>query len=128
VNDLGVTEVWQPAFKQINSITNGFFSVGDNPQGDFRRANYTLTDDLHYVLGKHNIAFGYHGEVGKIGVNNLYRQPSNFTFNANNTNDATLNFLLGYVSEFTQASGQFFNARENSTALTSRTVGRLRTG
>jgi hypothetical protein len=112
VNDLGVAEVWQPAFKQINSITNGFFSVGDNPQGFFRRSNYTLTDDLHYVWGKHNVAFGYHGEIGKVDVDNLYRQPSNFTFNANNTNDATLSFLLGYVYEFTQASGQFFNARD----------------
>ncbi len=112
VNDLGVAEVWQPAFKQINSITNGFFSVGDNPQGFFRRSNYTLTDDLHYVRGKHNIAFGYHGEIGKVDVDNLYRQPSNFTFNANNTYDATLSFLLGYVYEFTQASGQFFNARD----------------
>jgi hypothetical protein len=108
--DLGVN-IWQPAFKQINSITNGLFTVGDNPQGFFRRANYTLTDDLHFQLGNHNIAVGYHGEVSKVDVNNLYRQPGNFTFNANNTNDATASFLFGYVEEFSQASGQFFNGR-----------------
>jgi hypothetical protein len=111
VADLGVN-IWQPAFKQINSIAaTGYFSIGDNPQGFFRRANYTLTDDLHISRGNHNIAFGYHGEVAKVDVNNLYRQPGNFTFNANNTNDAIASFLFGYVEEFSQASGQFFNAR-----------------
>src|SRR3984885_330619 len=109
--DLGVN-IWQPAFKQINSIAaTGYFTIGDNPQGFFRRANYTLTDDLHISRGNHNIAFGYHGEVAKVDVNNLYRQPGNFTFNANNTNDAIASFLFGYVEEFSQASGQFFNAR-----------------
>jgi hypothetical protein len=110
--DLGVN-IWQPAFKQINSIAaSGYFSIGDNPQGFFRRANYTLTDDLHIQLGRHNIAFGYHGEISKVDVDNLYRQPGNFTFNANNTNDALASFLFGYVYEFSQASGQFFNARD----------------
>jgi hypothetical protein len=112
VNDLGVN-IWQPAFKQINSIaTTGFFTVGDNPQGAFRRANYTLGDDLHYQLGNHSLAFGFHGEISKVDVNNLYRQPGNFTFNANNTNDALASFLFGYVYEFSQASGQFFNGRD----------------
>jgi Carboxypeptidase regulatory-like domain len=111
VADLGVN-IWQPAFKQINSIAaTGYFTIGDNPQGFFRRANYTLADDLHVQLGNHNIAFGYHGEVSKVDVNNLYRQPGNFTFNANNTNDAIASFLFGYVQEFSQASGQFFNGR-----------------
>src|ERR1035441_2528066 len=59
-----------------------------------------------------NIAFGYHGEVSKVDVDNLFRQPGNFTFNANNTNDAIASFLFGYVNEFSQASGQFFNARD----------------
>jgi hypothetical protein len=112
VNDLGV-DIWQPAFKQINSIAaTGYFSIGDNPQGFFRRANYTLGDDVHVQIGNHNIGAGFHGEISKIDVNNLYRQPGNFTFNANNSNDAIASFLFGYVYEFSQASGQFFNARD----------------
>jgi hypothetical protein len=111
--DLGVN-IWQPPFKQINSIAaTGYFSIGANPQAYFRRANYTLIDDVHIVHGNHNIAFGFHGEVSKIDVNNLYRQPGNFTFNSNNTGDAIASFLLGYTYEFSQASGQFFNARAN---------------
>ncbi len=110
VADLGV-DIWQPAFNQINSITDGLFTIGDNPQGFFRRSNYTLADDVHVELGQHNIGFGFHGEVSKIDINNLYRQPGTFTFNASNTKDATASFLFGYVEEFQQASGQFFNGR-----------------
>ena len=113
VADLGVN-IWQPATKQINSINvSGFFTVGDNPQGFFRRANYTLNDDLHWQKGNHNAAFGFHSEISKVDVDNLYRQPGIFNFNANNTNDAIASFLFGYVYQFQQASGQFFNARGN---------------
>jgi Carboxypeptidase regulatory-like domain len=112
VADLGVN-IWQPAFKQINSIlvNGGYFSIGDNPQGFFRRANYTLGNDLHVQIRNHNLTFGFHGEQAKVDVDNLYRQPGNFTFNANVTNSAIASFLTGYVQEFSQASGQFLNLR-----------------
>jgi hypothetical protein len=109
--DLGVN-VWQPAFKQINQIqAAGNFTIGGNPQAFFRRANYTLTDDVHFMLGRHNIDFGYHGEVSKVDVNNLFEQPGQFNFNSNNTGDAIASFLFGYLGSFVQASGQFFNPR-----------------
>ena len=110
--DLGVN-VWQPAFKQINQIqVAGYFNIGDNPQAFFRRSNYTLTDDIHFLLGSHNIDAGYHGEVSKIDINNLFEQPGQFTFNGNNTgSDPIANFLFGYLYSFVQASGQFFNPR-----------------
>jgi hypothetical protein len=112
VADLGVN-IWQPTFKQINQfqVTN-YFNIGDNPQAFFRRANYTLTDDIHFLLGRHNIDAGYHGEVSKIDINNLFQQPGQFTFNGNNTGgDPAANFLFGYLASFAQASGQFFNTR-----------------
>ena len=111
VNDLGVN-IWQPAFKQINQITvSNFFTVGGNPLADFARANYTLGDDLHLQLGKHNLSFGFHGEQSSVDVNNLFQQPGLFTFNANVTNNAMASFLLGYVQNFAQASGQFLDLR-----------------
>ncbi len=112
VADLGV-KISQPPFKQINQIAvSGFFTIGGNPQAFFDRANYTLTDDVHFLLGRHNIDAGYHGEVSKIDVNNLFEQPGQFTFNGNNTGgDAIANLLFGYLNTFTQASGQFFNPR-----------------
>ena len=111
MNDLGVN-IWQPAFKQINSIAvTGYFTIGDNPLGFFRRANYTLGDDVHIQLGNHDLAFGAHAENSKVDVDNLFRQPGTFTFNANNTKDAIASFLFGYMFEFQQASGQFLNLR-----------------
>ncbi len=112
VSDLGVN-IWQPAFKQINQILVGstFFNIGGNPLADFARANYTLGDDVHVQLGNHNISFGFHGEQSSVDVNNLFQQPGLFTFNANVTNDAMASFLLGYVQNFAQASGQFLALR-----------------
>ncbi len=111
VADLGVN-IWQPAFKQINQIAvSSFFTIGGNPQADFARANYTLGDNLHLQKGNHNLTFGFHGELSKIDVNNLFQQPGLFTFNANVTNNAIASFLIGYVQSFSQASGQFLDLR-----------------
>ena len=117
INDLGVN-IWQPAFKQINQIAvSGFFTLGGNPQADFARANYTLGDDLHWQKGNHSLTFGFHGEVAKVDVNNLFQQPGLFTFNANVTNNAIASFLLGYVQNFAQASGQFLDLRGKFTGF-----------
>jgi hypothetical protein len=115
VDDLGAT-IPQPAFHQINQIKGTLgsttnFNIGANPQAFFVRGNYTLTDDLHYLLGRHNIDVGYHGEVSKMDVNNLYEQPGQYTFNANYAFDPAASVLFGYVSTFVQASGQFLNLR-----------------
>jgi Carboxypeptidase regulatory-like domain len=111
VADLGVN-IWQPAFKQINQIAvTNFFTIGDNPEGSFARANYTLADDVHIQIHNHSLAFGFHGEQSKVDVNNLFQQPGLFTFNANVTNNAIASFLFGYLQNFSQASGQFLDLR-----------------
>lgn len=112
VNDLGVN-VWQPAFKQINQIQAiGFFTVGDNPAATFRRNNYTLADDMRLVKGNHTLGFGFHGEIAKVDVDNQFQQPGIFQFNSNSTvPNALADFLLGGLTTFQQASGQYFNNR-----------------
>ena len=110
--DLGVN-IWQPTYKQINQIqvSSGYFNISVNPQAAFSRANYTLTDDIHFLLGRHNIDAGYHGELSKIDIINDYEQPGQFFFNANVSGDGMASFLFGYLYQFNQASGQFFNVR-----------------
>jgi Carboxypeptidase regulatory-like domain len=110
VGDLGVT-IWQPSFKAFQSIGNGNFSIGDNPPGTFNRANYTLSDDIHWTVGKHSLAFGFHGELSKVDVLNTAQQPGSFGFSSATTNDASASFLLGYLSSFQQGSGQFITNR-----------------
>ena len=109
--DLGVN-IWQPAYKQLNEISvPGYFTISVNPQASFLRANYTLDDDLHYLIGRHNLDFGYHGEVSKVDVINDFEQPGQFFFNSNISGDTMASFLFGYLYEFVQASGQFFDPR-----------------
>ena len=116
VNDFGVN-VWQPAFKQINQIqAAGFFTIGDNPAAIFRRNNYTLADDLHWVVGNHTLGFGFHGELAKVDVNNQFQQPGIFQFNSNaSITNPLAGFLLGGLTNFQQASGQYFNNRYHVT-------------
>jgi hypothetical protein len=101
VNDLGVTD-WQPAFKQINQIqvAGGYFTIGDNPQALFVRNNYTLRDDFHDQVGNHSLSVGFTGEISKMDINNLYEQPGQFTFNANNTTIQSRAFFLNtFISD-----------------------------
>lgn len=115
VADLGVN-IWQPATKQINQIQiNGGapagFNVGDNPQATFGRASYTINNDVHWVVGSHNIGFGGHMEIAKVDIENEFQQPGLFSFTANGSGNGIANFLLGNLTTFTQASGQYFNNR-----------------
>jgi hypothetical protein len=116
VNDLGVN-VWQPTFKQINQIqVASFFTIGDNPAASFRRNNYTLSDDLHWVVGSHSLGFGFHGELAKVDVDNQFQQPGIFVFNSNaSISNPLAGFLLGGLTNFQQASGQYFNNRYHVT-------------
>ena len=117
VADFGVN-IWQPAFKQINQITVGastasnLFNIGDNPAATFRRNNYTLSDDLRWVKGNHSIAFGFHGETAKMDIDNQFQQPGIFVFNSSTSIVTPMaSFLLGGLTAFQQASGQYFNNR-----------------
>jgi hypothetical protein len=115
VNDFGV-KVWQPGFKQINQIwvgANGsLIKIGDNPAASFRRNNYTLAEDLQWVHGNHTFGFGFHGEQAKVDVDNQFQQPGQFTFDTNSSNSSPMaDFLLGGLTQFAQASGQYFNNR-----------------
>jgi hypothetical protein len=112
VADFGVTGVYQPPLKQISQIqVANYFTVSTLGQATFRRGNYTLTDDIHFLWGKHNIDAGYHGEVSKVDVDNLNSLPGQFNFNATGTGDAAASFEFGYLAQMNQANGQLFKPR-----------------
>ena len=112
VADFGVTGVYQPPLKQISQIqVANYFTVSTLGQATFRRGNYTLTDDIHFLMGRHNIDAGYHGEVSKVDVDNLNSLPGQFNFNATGTGDAAAAFEFGYLAQMNQANGQLFKPR-----------------
>jgi hypothetical protein len=115
VLDFGVDSAnfFNPVPKQINQIyvEGGYFEITTLAQATFRRGNYTLTDDVHFLKGKHNIDAGYHGELAKIDVNNLNTLPGQFNFTSTGTGDAVASFLFGYLFQMNQGTGQIFRPR-----------------
>ncbi len=112
VDDFGVTGVYQPPLKQISQIqVANYFTVSTLGQATFRRGNYTLTDDIHFLMGRHNIDAGYHGEVSKVDVDNLNSLPGQFNFSPTGTGDSAASFEFGYLFQMNQANGQLFKPR-----------------
>ena len=111
MNDFGVN-IFQPPAKAIESISaSGFFSFGDNPPARFTRNNFTVADDLRWVHGRHNLSFGFHGEVSRVGLDNQFLRGGTFSFTSDVTNYAIASFLLGKVRSFRQGAGEFKDNR-----------------
>jgi len=81
VQDLGVALPFEAPQKSIQQIrVNGFFSFGDNPQASFIRNNFSSSDDLSWVVGKHDLHFGGVIERSKVVLDNQFFQPAEFSF------------------------------------------------
>src|SRR5439155_239387 len=112
VATLGSNIPFQPATNAIQQIrVNGFFSFGDNPPASFVRNNFTWSDDVSWVAGRHDLRFGGVLERSRVDLNNLFFQPGEYSFSSLN------NFLSGILSDysgnlaFRQGAGEFKNNR-----------------
>ena len=112
VKTLGSNIPFQPAVNAIQQIrVNGFFSFGDNPSAAFVRNNFTWSDDVSWVAGRHDLRFGGVIERSRVDLNNLFFQPGEYSFSSLN------NFLSGVLSDysnnaaFRQGAGEFKNNR-----------------
>jgi hypothetical protein len=102
----------QPTVNALAGVSaTGFFTFGAGAQAIFARNNYTLSNDVHWVKGRHNMAFGGHVEFSKVDINNQFDSPGVFSFNSTTTNYALESFLLGYLYTFVQNNGQYLNDR-----------------
>src|SRR5229473_266554 len=112
VQSLGSMIPFQPRAHAIQQIrVNGFFSFGDNPQASFVRNNFTWSDDVSWVKGKHDFRFGGVLERSRVDLNNLFFQPAEFSFPSLS---AFLSGKLGDYSgnfAFRQGAGEFKNNR-----------------
>lgn len=128
VSDFGVKNVWQPTQnKLLNKVSaTGFFTVSGSAYAEFARNNYTFADDLHWVRGGHNIAFGGHIELSKYDLTNIGTLNGSFTSaavsvsssvpNLNYVN-AMANFQMGYLSGFSQGGAEYLNNRNKFPGL-----------
>ena len=127
VSDLGVA-VTQPAnfAKALDGISvSGYFNAnGTFPPSIMDRDNYLLADDVSWIHGKHNIAFGGMIARGQTILRDAYLAGGTFSFTADNTSSPTLgggnalaSFLLGSIREFKQGNGEFKDDRDWVAAL-----------
>src|SRR5437879_9094860 len=103
---------FQPSTHAIQQIrVNGFFNFGDNPNAAFVRNNFTWSEDVSWVKGKHDFRFGGVLERSRVDLNNLFFQPGEFSFPSLS---AFLSGALGDYSgnlAFRQGAGEFKNDR-----------------
>jgi hypothetical protein len=128
IQSLGSMIPFQPAAHAIQQIrVNGGFSFGDNPQASFVRNNFTWSDDVSWVRGKHDFRFGGIVERSRVDLNNLFFQPAEFSFCNPPTPAAStglkaadvvfFNFFAGNLCDysgnfaFRQGAGEFKNNR-----------------
>lgn len=118
VQDLGVNLPFQASNKAIQQIrVNGFFNFGDNPRARFTRNNFTWSDDVSWVKGKHDLRIGGVIERSRVDLDNLFFQPAEFSFPSL---DAFLRGQLGDYSgnlAFRQGAGEFKNNRNTFIGL-----------
>ena len=112
IKTLGSNIPFQPAGNAIQQVrVNGFFNFGDNPQATFIRNNFTWSDDVSWVKGKHDIRMGGIIERSRVDLNNLFFQPGEFSLPSLNA------FFAGQLGDysgnfaFRQGAGEFKNNR-----------------
>src|SRR5207249_4212453 len=111
LNDFGVN-LYQPPQKAIESIAvSGFFSFGDNANARFTRNNFTLSDDVRWIKGRHSLSFGGTAEISRVDLDNQFYRNSQMTFTSDVTNYALASLLIGRVTNFRQGAGEFKNNR-----------------
>lgn len=116
VADFGVN-IFQPSFGKgiqtvsVSSALSGF-SIGDNLRAVFKRNNFTWSDDVSWIWGRHSLKFGGVIESSRVDITN----PGFFgygTFTFSSIND----FLAGKLSQFQQGAGEFKNIRNTYPGL-----------
>lgn len=123
ITDFGVKNLWQPSLgPYLSSTVTGYFGATSSAFASWGRNNYTLNDDLHWIRGRHNIAFGGHVELSKFDVTNVYQSYGGFTFGVVTQNiggvtygyrNAYANFLMGFMNAFNQGNYELVNDRNH---------------
>ncbi len=112
VRDFGVNIPFQPPSKAIESVNaSGFFSFGDNPPARFVRNNFTWSEDISWVAGRHDVKFGGVFERSRVDITNLFHQEGIFSFSGDSSGVGLVDFLFGKIRNFVQGFGEYKNNR-----------------
>lgn len=121
ITSFGVKNLWQPPTgPYLASTVTGYFGASSSAFAGWLRNNYTFNDDLHWVKGAHNLAFGGHFELSKFDVTNVFQGYGGFTFGTTSQSlggttyqypNAMANFQLGFMTAFGQGNFELLNDR-----------------
>ena len=94
---------------ELSLNVGGGFSVQSSHYGAFNRGDQTYREDVTYIKGSHELHFG--GEALRIRapMANTFEQNGEFSFSNNLSGNNLADFMLGQVSNFTQAGGIYLN-------------------
>ena len=110
--DLGIANLAHSTPAELVVSVNGYFSINSGHPGQYVRDTFQISDSLHWVKGRHEIAIG--GDIlrSRFNAENTYRQNGNFRFRGTNySGDPRTDFLLGYVDRFLQGGGEYAERR-----------------
>ena len=120
----GLAGLWQPSLGPYMALSvSGYMKVGSSASALFERNNYTFNDDLHWVKGAHDFAFGGHFEMSKFDVVNVYNSYGAFTSALAGASLATANvnamanFQQGFLSALVQGEFEETNDRGHFPAI-----------
>jgi hypothetical protein len=111
IRDFGVNIPYQPPYSDIENFTvSGFYKIGATSRRRVVRNNYRVSDDLAWVVGRHDLRFGGMFNRAQSFVDLDYAKTGLFTFNGSYTGNALADLLTGRVYNFLQGQGQAMNA------------------
>ena len=118
MSTFGVQNIWQPPTPVIQSISvNGYFSVSGGAVGPFNASSFSWQDDVSWVHGGHNIAFGGGLQRSRVDLGDLFQAPGSYSFTLDQVGNALAAFMIGKLRTFNQGAGEFKNNRNIFTAF-----------
>src|ERR1035438_1778819 len=127
ITSYGVQNLWQPGNGPYLAATiTGYFGASSSAFAGWYRDNFTLNDDLHWVKGAHNLAFGGHFELSRFDVTNVFQSYGSFGFGAVTNSvggttyqypNAMANFQMGFMNSFQQGNFEALNDRNHFPGL-----------
>lgn len=107
-----------PGNTPSTSVTGGFStSCGTCAHAYVNRNQTEVRDDISWIHGRHQIAYGGLYERMHLNENFATLNTGSYSFNGSFTGLGLADFLLGDTSSFTQGSAQIWQAAENMYGL-----------
>ena len=107
---IAVNEVPGQCYLEGFSVNNGFSSNWDEPTGE-RRSTYGLSDAIIRTIGNHTISAGTDLHKQFAQENTIYPSVPIINFSGQYTGFGLADYLLGYVSQFTQGAGEIASVK-----------------